>query len=241
MPGALEIPGAIEFAHEAGKPAGWSAASTATSRSAASSAARPRTTTPCAEESARGLHGPDHPSTISRSATASSRSRTRSRPGRARKPRDQDKGGGAARACLTMVGAEAPLGAGVMAGKAPEDRAERGKRLALTRSNCAPGGGAGALSDGKRPARARKPSSRSSPIIGSGEVVDDVALPPADLKLFADRGAGRRGECRRARRHDRGGADRGLDGRAPGGDACAPSCAAARSSWRTARTCRRAW
>jgi N utilization substance protein B len=71
-----------------------------------------------------------------------------------------------------------------MAGKPPEeDRAERGKRMALTRSN-ARLAAVQALyqweATGIAPARVIKEFAEHR----LGEVVDDVALPPADLKLF---------------------------------------------------------
>lgn len=65
-----------------------------------------------------------------------------------------------------------------------EDRAERGKRLALTRSN-ARLAAVQALyqweATGIAPAQVVKEFTDHR----LGEVVDDVALPPADLKLFA--------------------------------------------------------
>ena len=70
-----------------------------------------------------------------------------------------------------------------MAGKAPEDRAERGKRLALTRSNAR-------LAAVQALYQWEATGTRAESIIKEfadhrlGEVVDDVALPPADLKLF---------------------------------------------------------
>jgi N utilization substance protein B len=72
-----------------------------------------------------------------------------------------------------------------MAPKAPEeDRAERGKRMALTRSN-ARLAAVQALyqweATGIKPATVIKEFTD----FRLGEVVDDVALPPADLKLFA--------------------------------------------------------
>jgi len=75
-----------------------------------------------------------------------------------------------------------------MAGKAPpkpagEDRAERGKRLALTRSN-ARLAAVQALyqweATGIRPEAVVKEFADHR----LGEVVDEIALPPADLKLF---------------------------------------------------------
>lgn len=72
-----------------------------------------------------------------------------------------------------------------MAAKAPEeDRATRGKRMALTRSN-ARLAAVQALyqweATGAKPAAVIKEFTD----FRLGEVVDDVALPPADLKLFA--------------------------------------------------------
>ncbi len=71
-----------------------------------------------------------------------------------------------------------------MAGKPPtDDRAERGKRLALTRSNAR-------LAAVQALYQWEATSTRAEAVVKEfadhrlGEVVDDVALPPADLKLF---------------------------------------------------------
>ena len=68
--------------------------------------------------------------------------------------------------------------------KAPEeDRAERGKRLALTRSNARLAATQALYqweATGVKPATVIKEFTD----FRLGEVVDDVALPPADLKLF---------------------------------------------------------
>jgi N utilization substance protein B len=61
-----------------------------------------------------------------------------------------------------------------------EDRAERGKRLALTRSNAATQALYQWEATGAKPATVIKEFTD----FRLGEVVDDVALPPADLKLF---------------------------------------------------------
>ena len=70
-----------------------------------------------------------------------------------------------------------------MTGKQPDDRAERGKRLALTRSN-ARLAAVQALyqweASGQRPEAVVKEFADHR----LGEVVDDVQLPPADVKLF---------------------------------------------------------
>ncbi len=64
-----------------------------------------------------------------------------------------------------------------------EDRAERGKRLALTRSNAR-------LAATQALYQWEATSAKPATVIKEftdfrlGEVVDDVALPPADLKLF---------------------------------------------------------
>jgi N utilization substance protein B len=68
--------------------------------------------------------------------------------------------------------------------KAPEeDRAERGKRLALTRSNARL---AATQALYQWEATDTKPATviKEFTDFRLGEVVDDVALPPADLKLF---------------------------------------------------------
>lgn len=68
--------------------------------------------------------------------------------------------------------------------KAPEeDRAERGKRLALTRSNARLAATQALYqweATGNKPAAVIKEFTD----FRLGEVVDEVALPPADLKLF---------------------------------------------------------
>jgi transcription antitermination protein NusB len=64
-----------------------------------------------------------------------------------------------------------------------EDRAERGKRLALTRSNARLAATQALYqweATGAKPATVIKEFTD----FRLGEVVDDVALPPADLKLF---------------------------------------------------------
>jgi len=71
-----------------------------------------------------------------------------------------------------------------MAGKAPEeDRAERGKRMALTRSNARL---AAVQALYQWEATSAKPQAviKEFTDFRLGEVVDDIALPPADLKLF---------------------------------------------------------
>jgi transcription antitermination protein NusB len=70
-----------------------------------------------------------------------------------------------------------------MAGKTPEDRAERGKRLALTRSNAR-------LAAVQALYQWEATGTRAESIVKEfadhrlGAVVDEIALPPADLKLF---------------------------------------------------------
>jgi N utilization substance protein B len=70
-----------------------------------------------------------------------------------------------------------------MAGKAPEDRAERGKRLALTRSNAR-------LAAAQALYQWEATGARADSVVKEfadhrlGAVVDEIALPPADLNLF---------------------------------------------------------
>ena len=70
-----------------------------------------------------------------------------------------------------------------MTGKQPDDRAERGKRLALTRSNAR-------LAAVQALYQWEASGQRAEAVVKEfadhrlGEIVDDVQLPPADVKLF---------------------------------------------------------
>ena len=160
-------------------------------------------------ESARGLHGSCLPASYRARLRHPDRRERRRRPGRAPGSTEKNKGGDAARACLAMI------------------------ELKRHASACRPADGASAPAPARRRSTARLAAVQAlyqielsggevEQVIAEftghrlGESIDGEKLVKPDRALFAELVRGVVAQPARPRRHDRRGADRGLDHRAAG-------------------------